>query len=478
MKNKSLNLKIGAVVVALALISGIAAIPAVSASANSAQEKWYGCSASGMFVTDENCPVVVESETLTFNIQTFPDIYYYDQENFAKYDASVTAHYNFYNPADYEVHMTLAFPFGDYPSYLGDHLDESGKYLVTADGEAVESSVRHTLSYGAFNAEKEVAKILDGYKEDEFYSPKTPVHYYTCKFSGFDGDKIVYLKSVYDKSNTAVFYSTQNAGYNLSPYAIYPQENSANPVTYVQDGSIIYLFAVGEDFDGEPQFSFGQSWPLFGGNTTDCVEITKQEITFKDLMLAYYDAGYEVSETDWYNAAMEYLEEYGYIHYTMYNSLMRWFEYQLTIPAGGRLVNEVTAPLYPDINGYYSPDLYTYEYLLSPAKCWASFGSLDIVINTPYYLSNNTLGEFEKIDGGYTLHLEKLPDVELNFTLCEERHYHHSSSGGGIALNVVSLIFVIYGAIILGLQIIAAIPMIIVFAVTGKFSSKPKEKKL
>ena len=478
MKSKSFNLKIGAIFVALALIAGIAAIPKVAASANSAQEEWYGSSTSGMLVTDENCPVVVESETLTFDINTFPNIYYYGQEDFEDYDASVTAHYNFYNPADYDVNMTLAFPFGDYPTYLGEHLDESGKYSVTADGQKIESSVRHTLSYGVFNAEKDVAKILNDYKDDEFFKYDTPVHYYTYSFTDVRGENMLYLNSVYDKEKTAIFYATQNYD-GLAPYAIYPCKNSENPLTTVTEGTVLYLFVVGDDFESAPQLSYGMSWPLFGNNTVTGEELSpEKEITFKDLMLAYRSPNSEVSEIDWYNAAMDYMDFYGFLHYTMKNSLMRWFEYQLAVPAGGRIQNEVTAPMYPDIYEDYSPNLYRYEYLLSPAKCWASFGTLDITVNTPYYLSDSSLGKFEKVEGGYTMHLNKLPDGELNFTLCESKH--HTRPGAFFDADDVPVLkgFVIVLSVIFGIQIIAAIPLIIVFAVKGMFSSKPKEKKL
>ncbi|MBQ3000737.1 MAG: hypothetical protein IJD63_03205, partial [Oscillospiraceae bacterium] len=77
----------------------------------------------------------------------------------------------------------------------------------------------------------------------------------------------------------------------------------------------------------------------------------------------------------------------------------------------------VTAPIYPSIDTDYDPDIYGYTYLLSPAKTWKSFGTLDIVVNTPYYITESSLEGFEKTDTGYTLTLEGLPDGELTFTL-------------------------------------------------------------
>ena len=74
--------------------------------------------------------------------------------------------------------------------------------------------------------------------------------------------------------------------------------------------------------------------------------------------------------------------------------------------------------MYPDANVRYEPPIYTYNYLLSPAKTWAKFGELDIVVNTPYYMTESG-GDFtfEKTENGYQTSLDGLPDGELEFTL-------------------------------------------------------------
>ena len=53
------------------------------------------------------------------------------------------------------------------------------------------------------------------------------------------------------------------------------------------------------------------------------------------------------------------------------------------------MVNSVTAPIYPSINTRYTSPIYEYTYLLSPAGSFADFGSLEIRINTPFYLVNS-----------------------------------------------------------------------------------------
>ena len=77
---------------------------------------------------------------------------------------------------------------------------------------------------------------------------------------------------------------------------------------------------------------------------------------------------------------------------------------------------------YPEINGRYEPSIYTYTYLLSPASTWASFGELEVVINTPFFITENSLEGFTKTDTGYTLKRNGLPEGELEFVLCSSEN--------------------------------------------------------
>ena len=97
---------------------------------------------------------------------------------------------------------------------------------------------------------------------------------------------------------------------------------------------------------------------------------------------------------------------------------MRWYAYTLHVPAQSRVVNAVTAPLYPSVNLEYSPAVYTYQYLLSPAGVWRSFGGLDIEIKTPFFMYGNYGYDFVPTEEGYSVTLEGLPDGELRFVLC------------------------------------------------------------
>ena len=95
--------------------------------------------------------------------------------------------------------------------------------------------------------------------------------------------------------------------------------------------------------------------------------------------------------------------------YDYHRYFMTWYYYDITIDAGERIINSVTAPMIPGTNISYTPPKYDYTYLISPAATWKDFGDLDIIINTPYYMTYSSIDGFEKTESGYKLHLDGLP---------------------------------------------------------------------
>ena len=103
------------------------------------------------------------------------------------------------------------------------------------------------------------------------------------------------------------------------------------------------------------------------------------------------------------------------------------------------LVNEVVAPLYPDLNERYSPSVYVFNYLVSPAATWKSFADLSVTINTNYYLTDAS-EDFEQVEGGYAWHSDTLPSNELQFSLCKSQYPKSSGSKASkIIANIILL---------------------------------------
>lgn len=413
----------------LLLLAGGCAQPAY---ANSAQRHWSGTDVTGAVVTGEDCPIVVERELLTFDVQEFPEQYYPDTDSFLAYTGKVTAEYTFRNPADYTVTATLVFPFGNPPHYgeyiydqaAGRPFDVSDalKYGVTLDGKPIEAAVRHTLKarHTSFSLDEDLPKLADSYICDSFFVPDMPVRVQRYSVTGIDeeyGAATAAFVINADSAKTRVLCEKQTGGARL--------KKGSQASCWVQNGDTITVYIFGELPKEE------LIWTLYeNGACEKVIEGTVSsefsEMTFKDYALRGYDENSGILESDWYNAQVELLrlgsEIWGnglvQIEAGVF-SLMRWYEYTITLEPGQTLKNAVTAPLYPAIDADYTPSIYAYTYLLSPAKTWTQFGELDITVNTPYYMTECGIDGFTRTDSGYALTLPGLPEGELTFTLSE-----------------------------------------------------------
>ncbi len=434
--------KITALAVSIAMLFGM---NISYASANSAQTSWSGVNATGSYVTDEDCPVTVEKELLTFDLAEFPENYYPDEQSFLDYSGRVTAQYTFHNPADYTVTMKLAFPFGGFPDYGYLNYDteleswvcgnDTEKFDITADGNVIEKQLRHTLfhSYDQFELERDLGRLQDGFADDPFYSPELPVTLYTFTLSGIDEETWSAANAAIDlpgfDGKTRYLLMEQSGGSSQT-------DGSCRASVWAENGMDIHLFVIGEDSGQLPEWRFYQDGGTEDGEEIDgTITLTEtQTMTFKDLALLEYNPSGEVSESDWYNAIVALFNEYSDDNFSFIllaemttndmlnisSQLMRWYVYELTLEPGQTLVNTVEAPIYPSIDKHSRYAMYNYTYLLSPAQTWAEFGNLEIVINTPYYLHESSLSGFEKTETGYAYTQDGLPEGDLTFELSEQ----------------------------------------------------------
>ena len=190
------------------------------------------------------------------------------------------------------------------------------------------------------------------------------------------------------------------------------------------------LYVIGQPPAQMPEWKFYENGTCTKEIEGRMIETAVELCSLRDVLLQKYDPASGILDYDWYNAMVTALNDAGYTCGALRSTsddldisdrLMRWYQYELTLAPGQRLVNRVTAPIYPDINGRYEPPIYTYTYLLSPARTWAAFGPLDIVIDTPFYrIEEDAALPFERVDSGYICHLNGLPEGELTFTLCSK----------------------------------------------------------
>lgn len=434
------------VAVSVLFAAALCAAP-LGVSANSALYEWQGSIAGGVTVQEEDCPVVVERERLVFTVGELPQTEYPSADSFDEYGAHVTAEYDFYNPADYDAAMTLVFPYGTLPEYVPAGFSPVSRCRVSADGASV--SVRERVTYQneyEFVLEEGLARLSDTFAEDAFFAPDLPVTVYGYKVeSEYTGD--FYALATFPEPETdvsRVFVSGERS-YAGGVYG-------ANVRT--SNGGVIWVAVAGEPA--------AAGFRLFEGADGSAVQarvrqVYEGECTFEQLALYYY-AGEEEDKTDWYNAVVAALNEretyipYSFSDMEMQGRLLHWLEYELTVPAGGRVTNAVTAPLYPRVSRVSSSRRtnYRYSYYLSPAQTWAAFGSLSVEVRTPYELSSCN-HPYERTEEGYSIALDTLPDGELYFTLHDGQPHTGDLFVGWLARTMLIAAAVIIVAVSAGL---------------------------
>ena len=432
----------------------LATVLVVHVSANSAQTYWRGVDSTGAVVVDGNCPIEVTKEVLTFDISEFPANYYREMEEYLAYMGKVTAEYTFYNPTDLTVTATLAFPFGTQPDYANIYDDESQSYItnvdtekydITVNGESIEKKIRYTLkSNMQFELSKDLPKLNNSYISDAFYSPTMTVTKYTYIVGGANKEGLI-DKETYNAANVAFdwdggdgkskIYFPEQSGFHTQ------KDGDGRFGMWADNGDIFSVYVIGQPLSTPFVMKCYQDGGVEDEEEIDgIVSLTNAAtMTLEELALENWKEETGVSKVDWYNAVVAAFNEgskgnptYNYIYpdsnglnmsaERFMNSLMRWYQYEITIEPKSSITNTVTAPIYPEINGRYEPSIYTYTYLLSPASTWASFGELEVVINTPFYITENSLEGFSKTDTGYTLKRNGLPEGELEFVLCSSEN--------------------------------------------------------
>lgn len=396
-----------------AVVALFAAVPcAVSpAFANSGPMYEEGVTASGAIVRGEKSALAVESEKLTFNISDFPDA-----EFPQNYRSTVTAEYKFVNTTENTVKTSMAFPLGNLPPYFEHSWSNlSLAPTVTVNGSEVEAQVRYP--YGSYESFSESVKnISDEWYSDGFYRPDLPV------------------------TEFAVSMDVQDYGY---AYAVGEFKCDASKTRLIGDSlnidKIRNVLRVGYEPAGSEYF-----YVLGDASVFECVwhaEVLSNgkyksvdlpltvnrlgETTLKEFVLSRRNDDSVVGELDFYNGAVRNFNtgsEFASYKKNYYDSeFLTWYTYDVEVAPNGRVTNSVTAPIFPKIDYRYTPAAYAYNYYLSPAAEWQSFGKLEVAVNTEYNLTSQSYSlNFNKVDGGYTAELDSLPSEELSFSLCSE----------------------------------------------------------
>lgn len=412
----------------------------------------------------EELPLTVEKEILTFDIQKLEmEETDYDVTEAADHSGTVTAEYYFNNPTKETITTKLAFAHGV------ERVNTSCE--VRLNGEPVESEIRYTYigDEKKFYGPEDVRKIRDDYEEDDFFHPEMPVTKYVFN--------IKYPSSV-DVSPLAGFYYSIPEGAKARIMIPVRPSQSGIFSRSVENGEAIDVYVFGET-DGV-RMEWQVNLPT--GEVVTALPEKESEMTLLDFAALSMKGTSGISAVDSYNTVIDGMNERrhfdiipSFLPEYAYDTTM-WIEYELTIGPEETAVNSVKAILSPEWYNYKKNPQFTYHYLLSPAKSWKQFGSIDVIINTPHKLYGNSDEGFEETETGYKRHFDVLPDGELSFCLTPEDGSGDSGSdghGGAILGTVLIAIIVIVAAVFFfGILVI-----VIVLIVNGKKSRK-KDKEV
>ncbi len=441
------------------------------AQANSAIWWWEGVSNSGTVVTEDACPVSVEREVLTFDIPCVPkDRPKASQKDYA---ASVTAEYHLYNPTEQEVTMRLLFPFGELPDYYTDWnmglAEEAASYGITAGDQELPYTLRHVLAEGGhpYVPYEDFGQIFDSYLDNGSFSPGMTVTCYGYEISFPDPEGTILPNGGY--FGFELPERVENCWITFSKFGVEAacEDGTAAFATYVSPSDLykdieLKVYALGDDLPQALKGRIYEQWDseqnLFQNEVAadKAFRMTSREtMSLLDLTNRLLPEDREITSLDWYNAivsrmvqeaeekesgvvsldwipqpklsqddtgAQENRESSFYLdgvfpETELVDRLVQCYEYRLSIGPGERLIHRVTAPVFPGIKQEDGEYDFQYLYLLFPAKSWASFGELEVMVKTPFYLSSSSLDGFGKVEDGYRLVYSGLPEEELLFNL-------------------------------------------------------------
>lgn len=494
-KSRKLNVMLLATIVCAVVCAMAVFMPTQSADANSADRNYYGENSQGVIITGKDCPIVVDSELLTFDIykneptsngMTFASSSQDDSVNTGFYKKQVTAEYTFRNPTENAITANLVFPFGFYTSYYVEKTELS-QYGISVDGTEIPCNLRATYcedpSYydwsDAIDLEEMRKNLVDDFQDDDFYKQGDSVTAYTLTFSnktaadgyvlcldwkGLNKRSIVSSEYMhYDYNNSVRTKHVCTISSYTDEYVFYVIGNA------VTQEELLSRLKVYTDYELEDEV-----------NVDFSLTADPEAKTVKDLFL-YHREDESISEVDWYNVALRCIKEYNsYSIASLYSFnptyyMLCWFEYDLTFTPGKTLTNTVTAPLYPDQNGWYVPSKYVFHYFLSPASSWADFKDLTVVVNTDMYLIDNEIVGVESHEGYYVWQYDTLPEGELSFTLCESEEPTKFTSSMGTALGIIIVVICIIAVFLIILPIIGVVVGLIIVIVVIKKKNRKSE---
>jgi hypothetical protein len=405
-------------------------LSALPAYANSAPSYWEGFPYSDVLCLQQDSPITVESERLTFDFSE-------DREgdNWTPV-ARVLADYRMTNPTQSTLSVQMAFPFVARLSTLS-----VPDIAVSADGAAVpyDIYIDPDAVYSAGSSPTGVLRFEPGsignISDQEWTlpgfgtKPKAKIYRYTVSAKeedrldleiGFDADPertVLIAKDFHGSSSSETDGETLSVrilGETKTEVAILGQELPLTCRVLTQEGKA-------------------------ADKNIYRLEVAEESVDLGNYLLAALrenlnkETAAAISDTQLLNLCLHAIERerrsMGHADLSEVISLPdeRIFTlvYRVDFPPGASRNVSVgyIADGTMDRRETQSPK-YSYTYLLSPADNWADFGSLDVEIITPQeapYIIESSLELRQSGQNRYSARFKGLPDSELTFVLYEDK---------------------------------------------------------
>ncbi|NLX77997.1 MAG: hypothetical protein GXZ01_11640 [Clostridiaceae bacterium] len=403
--------------------------------ANSLPSYWEGYPSYEVLSVDENSPIEVKSEHLLFDISEFKEYRY-------TITGRVTAAYEMFNPTDEDLTVQMAFPFIT-------RLDAFSKddISITADnenipfeiyiGEPVEGYSRTETEQENFLDISRITKAINTAPfQGRIFSETDKGVLYTFEvvpeneeeirfsvafndidartkiaadgFNSFEGGQDYIKVSGWCRGKTVfnIFVLGDKTDFKVEGYTDVSDKERTDSFSYNVTEKIITVKSFIDDIPEEP-----------GTYYSDIIDQVIQGIGKSQLCKMYMSAMDEI-------LSHSPFVSYGDLKGEIFTNRLIILVYGVQFPANsGRTVSvRYNATGTMDKLNTKEP-LYSFTYLLTPAKYWASFSNLNIEVLTPArapYMVQSSI-EFENAGTRhYTASVETLPENELTFTIYSE----------------------------------------------------------
>jgi len=432
--------------------------------ANSAPVYWEASPSSNVMIVEEDSPISVLKENLTFDFR----------ENLLKdYSivAKVNAEYTMKNTSEKEITSAMVFPY--FGNFSGSR-KPGGEVLV--DGSPVPYTLYYGDAYRKENLEEEKLDLKGALNEMETgsyepvnFSLDEPGVLYQVTFKNLKKDHFTGKLSFSLEGSEKVFAKNLNGyGYSADQYDI---------GTSVRYQDTIEVFLLGDALNLIPEAHTFEGVTL-RENEDYTVEISKKSMLFQD----YYEEMIADSEYLGYfvinnqterNFFLKNLDDaFGSARLVTEDDLAQFLHeerliflyYETSFQAEEEKTTSISYEAGGSMDRRSSKDpTYTFEYLLSPAGYFKDFTNLTLRVlpseGYPYVISSS-LPLDKKENGEYLGVFDTLPEKELTFTMYrEEKITLVDRTEGFLSRNFYSFLFsggvllVFLAALIVGLGI-------------------------